>query len=511
MNLKELFNINLFKANYQNSHSYRIPTLLKLKSGKLIAIVDQRLNSQLDAPYSSINQVIRESFDNGRTWSEAKIILKLEKFSTAKASAIDSVTVQDIKNNYLYLAVDIFPGGSGLMPLCKELNPLCNSDLGYTKDKYLKLYDLYNNNYILRETTQKFIYQAFLLKDKNFNNTNESNLVATKIYVDKSFNSKTSLLKGSVYENIDKLEDLNNKKPICSIWDGFENSSKEYKKPKYFIDSTAYIQLFVSKDDGLSWELINDITAQIRTKNSKMNCLVLGPGQGLYLQNQINKYISNKIIFPFYEVNYAFPFHVFVSSSDDNGMNWTNSTYLNSKTNKNWFWTSETQLIELSNGKILAFLRNPNQDHLCISQSIDGGISWSALENNNESLSLYKIEPLNSQIMHGISTFSHNNIDYVLLSLPTTKDRKNGKIFVFDANDFNKPLAKFDVDKDNYSFGYSTIAILEKNDKKITFALLYECSQIKNAGLDWVGFNSDTNTDKGLASEILYKVFELTL
>ena len=57
----------LFDAGFHDSISYRIPSLITLTSGVVVAGADQRATIANDSP-NSINFTVRRSFDGGRTW-----------------------------------------------------------------------------------------------------------------------------------------------------------------------------------------------------------------------------------------------------------------------------------------------------------------------------------------------------------------------------------------------------------------------------------------------------------
>lgn len=57
----------------KDNHPYRIPAIAKAKNGNLVAIFDYR-PCNLDVGYGEVDEVMRLSKDNGRTWSEIQTI-----------------------------------------------------------------------------------------------------------------------------------------------------------------------------------------------------------------------------------------------------------------------------------------------------------------------------------------------------------------------------------------------------------------------------------------------------
>lgn len=62
----------IFKAGTEGYHTYRIPAIIKTKSGALIAFCEGRKNSSAD--YGDIDLVAKRSADNGRTWGPLQVI-----------------------------------------------------------------------------------------------------------------------------------------------------------------------------------------------------------------------------------------------------------------------------------------------------------------------------------------------------------------------------------------------------------------------------------------------------
>lgn len=487
--VEKLQTFNVFPPGYQESHSYRIPSMIKTVNNKLIALVDQRLTSQLDFPYTKINQFIRTSLDNGKTWSNGKTILKIKNKTGNVTGAIDSTLIDDTRNNgSIYMAIDVFPGGSGLMNIASKMNPLSGNDMGYTPDnKYQKFFILNDSNkYILKnykKNKNDQWYRVYKLKDSNWSNTKNSNLEETKIYANQFYDHKNGELTFEAYENVANIDNLD-KSVGVSLFDGFNNGNKNYKKPKYYISSTAYIYLFKSKDEGETWEFVNNITPSAKGNVKNINAIVLGPGQGLVLKNQTNLSKNGRLLLPFYAVNWASPTNAYPVYSDDQGQNWTKANPYNYwgrySDKKQWKQASETQMIESEDGTIFAFLRTSEFDKYYVSKSLDGGENWiSDDDNTGITMSSYSHQGLNAKIMHGLANTTFEGNEYTFLSLPTTTQRIEGKLFLIKNNQNNRLTKIYDFNqkgsKDN-TFGYSTINILEKGENYIDIGVLYEKS-----------------------------------
>ncbi|PYV12436.1 MAG: exo-alpha-sialidase, partial [Acidobacteria bacterium] len=64
--------VQLFKSGEHGYHTYRIPALAASKKGRLLAFVEGRKSGRSDT--GDIDVLLRRSFDNGKTWTEAQVV-----------------------------------------------------------------------------------------------------------------------------------------------------------------------------------------------------------------------------------------------------------------------------------------------------------------------------------------------------------------------------------------------------------------------------------------------------
>ena len=96
----------LFVPGDTGSKNFRIPAILKTKSGTLIAVADRRKFNQVDIP-EDIDIVIRRSFDNGKSWSGTQFVI--EGYGHGHGYG-DAALVQALSGKL----VMVFIGGQGL-------------------------------------------------------------------------------------------------------------------------------------------------------------------------------------------------------------------------------------------------------------------------------------------------------------------------------------------------------------------------------------------------------------
>ena len=65
---------DLFVSGTEGVAEFRIPSMITTNSGTVLAVCDARVDRKGDVP-NNIDQVIRRSKDNGKTWDEIRTIV----------------------------------------------------------------------------------------------------------------------------------------------------------------------------------------------------------------------------------------------------------------------------------------------------------------------------------------------------------------------------------------------------------------------------------------------------
>lgn len=98
-----------FAANTGGSANFRIPVMVTLSDGAIVAAADARWNHLGDA--CSIDIMVSRSKDNGKTW-EYDLTIYFNDSTNAKhnygACFIDPLMVRDYEDK-IYLMVDLYP------------------------------------------------------------------------------------------------------------------------------------------------------------------------------------------------------------------------------------------------------------------------------------------------------------------------------------------------------------------------------------------------------------------
>ncbi|MEG1664256.1 MAG: sialidase domain-containing protein, partial [Mucinivorans sp.] len=108
-----------YKGDATRCNQFRIPSLLSLSDGTVLASMDARFGGTFDSP-NNLDNALRRSTDGGHSFGEATLPLNFTDFPntsgyrTWSASFIDPVMMEDKINRRVYMMVDAFPWGGGI-------------------------------------------------------------------------------------------------------------------------------------------------------------------------------------------------------------------------------------------------------------------------------------------------------------------------------------------------------------------------------------------------------------
>ena len=407
--------IGLFYPGLNDSPFYRIPSLLMLDDGTIVAGSDQRLDTRSD--WGKINPVLL--FKNpGQDFADFTKVIDLDAKDTTDAPFnIDMCLVES--GDKLYMLIDAFKSGGNFWAAKNQ-----ESYKEVNGEKFLKIFD----------------------KDKN------------EFYVKDD---------GSVYDNKDKKTNLSiqmtDTMPFTNLYNIYQDGKvigNIYKDSSpYQIHQTSHLWLIHSTDKGRTWQCPVDITRQVA--DPRMKFLGTCPGVGLALT-------SGRLLFPIYysigdDYNKE---NVAVIYTDDEGKTFHRSRSINFGKDELIgdleFNTSESQLVELNNGHVMIFVRNTS-----------GKVLYAISKNMGETFSdLRQVDfDSTSTCMVSVLKIERNKIEYILLSNPDGPDRSHGSIKILEVKPDNRLefVGRKIINDKNY--GYSCLA---HSPKKDTYALLYE-------------------------------------
>lgn len=385
-----------FASGTGGSNSFRIPAIVTLDNGTIVAAADARWNQGSDG--GGNDTIVSYSKDNGATWNYTFANYLGDngnQYSTDSTCFIDPALATDGKT--VYMLVDLHSCGVATMNGFTKPS----TAVAFTDDGYLKLAKGDSTDY------------SYYLKD-------------SKIY--DSSNNEVSGYTVDEYFNITGTDGT--------------SSNIFFSGSPYRVVRTTYMYLTKSVDGGATWSapmLIPNIKA-----DGENACLV-GPGRGTVTSD-------GTIIFPFYRTtpngNSYYLEAAFVYSKD-NGETWQRS-------DSNIKGTSEASIVELNDGTLRVFFRYTPVGNVLkymdVTKDSNGNYVWGDIQST--SIPFYSDCQL-SAIKY--SKVTKDGKEVILLSCPgnTSERRQDGRIYAFTADDMQL-IGTLNVNSGSFSYSCIT-------------------------------------------------------
>lgn len=374
-----------FAAGTGGSANFRIPSLITLDDGSLLAAIDARWNHAGDA--CALDTILSKSEDGGKTWTYSFPNYFNDSTDAKHSYAtafIDPAMIQG-NDGTIYLLADLFPGGVALNTAPKA--PLAESGYEEIGGEYRLV--LYASP--LPENQAAYTHYVGDFGADGFAPVIDTEDSGTDYYVDQWY----------------YLYNANKEKIYCA-----QLGSSKYVQQNVFyynadlhVTAATYLWLVTSTDGGKTWSAPSILNEQVRTGDSSDTAKFygVGPGRGLAMS-------TGRIVFPCYTF-YNADGNSSVIYSDDNGKTWERGEDLS------WH-TSEATVVE-ADGRLYMFAR-----HGGYAVSTDGGETWSERQ-NTPGANIHTGCQINaivySKLIDGKTA--------ILLSCPTGGSRANGKIY----------------------------------------------------------------------------------
>lgn len=402
-----------FAAGTAGSQNFRIPSMVTLSNGIIVAAADMRWDTTADA--GGLDTIVARSTDNGATWNYTVANYMGDngnKYNSASTAFIDPALATD--GQKVYMLVDLFPGGVGL----NNANTTPKAGTGFNDAGYLMLTE-----------NGKTSYEYYYDSDNGYICKNDGTVVADYT-VDKFYN---------LYKNGEKVSNL------------------FYADSPYNVFPTNYLYFTVSEDSGATWSepiIINN--NQVR--NSGETFYGVGPGRGLVLSDGI-------IAMPCYSYdgNANNQRTSFIYSTDQ-GKNWTRVANATGSEH----WSSESAIVQINDETVRSFYRDGYSTIYYTDYVYKDG-NWTTCEPVNLGIT----KKSNNQLSAIKYSKQINGNTVIFISTATAGqnyDRRDGKIYAFALNDDNtmKSIGEYAVNSGTYQ--YSSLAEMANGN----IGLLYE-------------------------------------
>ncbi len=362
------FAVVSFAAEYEqpypsyllDSKYYRIPGILTLNDGSVMASMDARYEHGSDSP-QNLDTVIRWSPDGYKWPTDASSVQMINVFddysaksdvtlSKNSASFIDPAIIQSKTTGRIFVLVDAFPSGCGSFVNTQE-------GTGYI--------DVDGKKYLALTNTDDYTKS---INDFEFYIGDFANGFAT-VYnrKDKTATAYTVDVEYKLYKDGKALE-MKQKDTGATI-----QQSVFYLDSELTVFATMYQWLRWSDDNGKTWSVPYIITPQVKKEGEGFYAISPGRGFAKILPDG-----TERIFFSAYEKSSGSE-QVSVFYSDDNGVTWTRAKTPGLGNNIGIGKTSESQIVELNNGVLRLYSRNKSA-WLAYSDSYDNGKTWSTFK-----------------------------------------------------------------------------------------------------------------------------------
>lgn len=367
-----------FAAGTGGSQNFRIPAMVTLDDGTIIAAADARWNTSADA--GGLDTIVSRSSDNGANWNYTFANYLGDNgnaYVKESATFIDPALATD--GSTIYMLADLFPGGVAL----NSSNQKPEAAAAFDEQGRLKLAQSGSSEY-------SYYLGAF---ENGRTQIFDANGNAVDGYtVDEYFN---------LYQGDTKVSNL------------------FFSDAPYQVVKTSYLYLTKSTDKGATWSA----PTLINVKADDEQFYGVGPGTGIVTSD-------GTILFSAYEWNGTDSSQrsSFIYSTDG-GETWERTENATGST-----WSSENQLVELNDGTIRMFFRNGSSQicYVDATGNANEGYTWGSIVQTGVS------NNSNCQISALKYSQTINGKEAILLSCPTDSSwgsRSAGKIFVGLVND----------------------------------------------------------------------------
>lgn len=400
------------------SHWYRIPSMVTLDDGTVVAAADARWDGGMDGGGNDV--ITARSTDNGDTWSYTWAGYYGDngnEFNKASTSYCDSNIATDGKN--LYMLSTFFASGVAINGSSANAQP--SKDTGLDSQGRLLLarnggdYDYYVG--AVGADGYASIYR-----------TSDSTVVSGY-----KVNGEFELFKHDAY--------------VGCVW--YSNCEFQAKKCQYLFFRT-------SKDNGQTWSAPSLVNA----RKSGEKFLGAGPGRAIVTDDGticMPVYVYGDNTWGSGDASQATSFIY----SKDHGKTWSRTANFTSTSSFGGSgWSSEAQLVDLGNGVVRCFYRNGKKKIMYCDATWTGSLyRWGDVVDTG--IDIWG----NCQLSAIMYPYLIDGKRAILVSSPSsTEGRKTGAIFTLLLNDDNTvstEYAKKTITAEGATFAYSCLTVLK--------------------------------------------------
>ena len=440
-----------FESGAGGSENFRIPAMVTLDDGTIIASADARWNHYEDS--SNIDTLVSVSKDNGATWQHTFANYLGDygnELNDGATCFIDTALATDGKQ--AYMVADLNPSG------------YATSTSMYKAKRGKTGFDDQNRLLLRSKEEVKVPFGGFTYPDA-------CHSADYDFYLDYTDDTRSGygVFRRKTEDRVEGIEvDLFFNLTYTNDEGRKERTNIFFHNSPYQVYPTTYLY-FTSTTDGINWSA----PTLLNLKREDEQALLIGPGNGVYDKD------NDRLIFNVYSHTQGKREYASVIWRDGDGI-WHRTE--NATVNE---WSSEASSVLLDDGRLRVFYRSGSEVLKCTDFIFDESLGNYVKKEGGIEVDTGATKTANCQLSALEYSGGYQGKELILVSTPTAENRKreNGVIYAFAVeSDGNMTLVGTYFNFDG-SFGYSCLAELDNGD----IAILYETNgkiKFKTLSLD---------------------------
>ena len=437
-----------FPVSYANgdAYCYRIPGIVTLADGTVVAMADARWNTWADC--GGLDTIISASKDNGKTWTYTYANYLGDNgdyYNAWSTTFIDPAIATD--GETVYMIADLFPAGVSTM--AHGYASQAGSG-GFHANGKLMLRDLAGDTYKHGNSSEKGAYLSMATSrsyDFYLDPNTDGSYTIRRLADDSAVEGYT----------VDAMLNIRSA-------DGSVDTHLFMADSPYQVYPTNYLYLTKSTD-GLNWSAPELIVA----KNASESALLIGPGSGTY------DAVHGNMVFTAYSYSGS-------AASQRTCLLWAGADgkWHRSENATTDVWSSEASAVVLEDGTVRVFYRS-GSNILCYSDYLWNGEEY-VRDEKNTSVSTEAVKNSGNGCMLSAVKYPAkvNGREMIFVATPATSgSRSDGHVYGFYVNKDGslKLVADYDVTPGSAEYyAYSCLTVLTKGEEAGDLALFWEDS-----------------------------------
>ena len=429
-----------------SAYCYRIPGIVTLADGTVVAMADQRWNTYIDC--GGLDTILSVSHDNGKTWEYTYANYLGDNgdiYNQWSTTFIDPAIATD--GETVYMIADLFP--AGVSTWAAGYASQAGSG-GFNAVGKLMLRDLAGDTYKYGNSSEKAAYIS-MATSRSYD-----------FYLDPNEDGSYTIRRESddsavAGYTVDAMLNIRSA-------DGTVDTHLFMADSPYQVYPTNYLYLTTSSD-GLNWSAPKLIVA----KTASESAFLIGPGSGTYDS------IHDNMVFTAYSYSGS-------ASSQKTCLLWAgdDGVWHRSEPATTDVWSSEASAVVLEDGTVRVFYRS-GSTVLCYTDYlwVDGEY---VRDEKNTSVSTEAVKNAGNGCMLTAVMYPElvNGKEMIFVATPATSNsRSNGHLYAFYVNTDGSMELAVDYDITPYAseyYAYSCLTVLTQGKEAGDLALFWEDS-----------------------------------